>query len=73
VDVLATEFTVHLTPIGGFAELYASEVENCKFTVYSNKKVKFHWVVHARRGIIEVEPLKSTTKIKGDGPYRWIQ
>jgi hypothetical protein len=76
VDALATEFTVHLTPIDGFAELYASEVENGKFTVYKNSKnsepTKFHWIVYATRCSIEVEPLKSTTTIKGDGPYRWI-
>jgi hypothetical protein len=76
VDVLATEFTVHLTPIGGFAKLYASEVENGTFTVFRHDKsinpVKFHWVVYARRGSIEVDPLKSTTTVKGDGPYRWI-
>ena len=72
VNALATNFTVHLTPIENFAELYASKVKHGKFKVYSNKYCEFNWVVYATRGSIEVEPLKATTKIKGDGPYRWI-
>ena len=27
---------------------------------------------HAKRGDIEVEPLKSEVVVKGDGPYRYI-
>ena len=70
------EFTVHITPIGQFAKLYASEVKNGKFTVYNSskkkKQVAFHWVVYARRQSICVEPPKSITKVHGEGPYRWI-
>ena len=67
-----SDFTVHLTPIGGFAELWASEVLDGKYTVYSNKPVKFNWVVYAQRSAIETEPLKNSVNVKGTGPYRWI-
>jgi len=69
---LAQNFTVHLTPICVFAELYCSEVIDGSFTVYSNKPCKFNWIVYGRRQEIEVEPLKENTHIAGDGPYKWV-
>ena len=48
-------------------------VKNGKFTVKSNMKCSFNWLVHARRGIFTIEPLKSNTVVRGDGPYRYIQ
>jgi len=72
------DFTVHVTPVGQFAELYASEVENGKFKVYNNnfnnfkRPVNFNWVVYAKRAVIDVEPLKNNIFVKGNGPYRWI-
>jgi len=75
VESLAYDFTINITPIGNYAELYASEVKNGKFNVYNNLKnscCKFHWVVYGNRSNIEVEPLKSSVKLKGTGPYKWI-
>jgi hypothetical protein len=74
VDALATEFTVQITAIynGSQIQVYnASEVTNNQFTVYGPTG-KFNWLVQGKRGDIEVEPDVSTTKIQGDGPYRWI-
>ena len=52
--------------------LVSSEVENNQFTVYGDN-CDFFWVVHGKRGIIDVEPLKKDVAIKGDGPYKWFQ
>jgi len=78
VKNLATDFTVHLTPIYeeemniNMTTLVSSEVENNQFTVYGDN-CDFFWVVHGKRGIIDVEPLKKDVAIKGDGPYKWFQ
>jgi hypothetical protein len=72
-SILAKNFTVHLTPVGTFAKLYCSEVEDNCFTVYSDKPCQFNWVVYGERGSIVVEPYKNEVDIRGDGPYRWIR
>ena len=36
------------------------------------KNCKFFWHVHGKRADVDVEPLKSTVKVKGNGPYKWI-
>jgi hypothetical protein len=75
VDALATDFTVHLTPIfeGKFVQLASSEVKNNKFTVYSsNGGCKFYWHVYGKRQTIDVEPDKRSVVVKGSGPYKWI-
>lgn len=74
VDALATEFTVQITAIynGSQIQVYnASEVANNQFTVYGPTG-KFYWLVQGKRGDIEVEPDVYTTKVHGNGPYRWI-
>ena len=75
VKNLATEFTIQITPIYSGKELdrqlYASEVENNCFKVYG-PNTKFYWHVHGKRCSIDVEPLKSSVDVKGQGPYRWI-
>jgi hypothetical protein len=48
-----------------------SEIENNMFRVYGENG-KFFWIVHAKRNEVDVEPLKSKTTVKGDGPYKWI-
>jgi hypothetical protein len=74
VSKLAKDFTIHLTPIGTFAELYASDVDQFgEFIVYSNKFCKFHWAVYGTRGSINTEPLKSECDVQGSGPYKWIK
>ena len=73
VENLASEFTVHITPIysGKIVSLNCSEVENNKFKVYG-ENAKFHWTVHGKRHDIEVEPNKDSVDVKGDGPYLYI-
>jgi hypothetical protein len=46
-------------------------VENNQFTVYGDN-CEFFWVVHGKRSNIEVEPLKNSVTVKGDGPYKYI-
>ena len=48
-----------------------SEVENKQFNVYGQNG-KFHWIVHGKRGDIDVEPLKSETNVGGSGPYKYV-
>jgi hypothetical protein len=75
VDALARDFTVQLTPIHKGTKinpnLQTTEVENGRFVVYGSN-CKFFWLVHGKRCDIDVEPDKSTTVVKGSGPYRWI-
>jgi hypothetical protein len=74
VDKLATNFTVQLTPIYSgkkIEQLYSSRVQNNSFTVYG-ENTSFYWLVHGKRGDINVEPYKVHTEVKGTGPYRWI-
>ena len=68
-----SNFTVQITPIynNGIPVICSSEVENNKFTVYGSN-CKFFWNVCAQRQSINVEPLKSETEVKGDGPYKYI-
>jgi len=75
VEKLARDFTVQITPIfngqNSTKQLCTSEVENNSFIVYG-ENTKFYWLVHGKRGDINVEPLKSETEVKGTGPYKWI-
>jgi len=73
VDRLATEFTVHITPIytGKNRLLNSSKVKNGKFTVYGEPG-EFTWIVYGKRLDINVEPRKNSVNVKGDGPYKWI-
>ena len=74
--VAFTDFTVHITCVGIPVLLGVSDVNYGYFDVCSDKSVKtdteFNWIVYGKRNDIEVEPLKSKTSVKGDGPYRWI-
>jgi hypothetical protein len=68
VDALATNFTVHVTPI--FDEDNIEEngtykvtaVKNGKFKIYGPKG-RVNWIVYGSRGDIEVEPKKSPVKL----------
>jgi hypothetical protein len=71
VDSLATDFTIGVTPIGEPRVLGVSRVKYGKFTVYGPPG-EFFWTVHGKRTSIEVEPLKSSVKLKGDGPYTYL-
>ena len=75
VDAVARDFTVQLTQIHNGTKvnpiLQTSEVENGRFVVYGSN-CKFFWLVHGKRCDIDIEPDKSTTVVKGSGPYRWI-
>lgn len=73
-DVLATDYTVQVTPIfngGDQVVLSVSEVVNGKFNVYGSS-CKFFWHVYGKRFDIDVEPLKSSVNVKGNGPYLYI-
>jgi hypothetical protein len=67
--------TVQVTHIydGKIKAFSAGEVdlENNAFTVYGENG-RFNWLVHGKRGNIRVECDKSTTNVKGDGPYKYI-
>jgi hypothetical protein len=80
VDALATELTVHVTPIIDNSAQYdptknynyvATLPEENKFTVHGCPG-KFSWIVYGKRATVEVEPYKSSVNVHGDGPYRWI-
>jgi len=73
VDSLASNFTVNITPIfnGKLNTLNSSEILDNKFTVYG-ENCKFYWIVYGKRLNIEVEPNKSETNVKGEGPYLYI-
>jgi hypothetical protein len=75
VSVFGYDFTVHITPIYSGQSIIpnyaASDVIDSHFTVYGEPG-RFNWIVYGKRDEIEVEPLKSTVEVKGNGPYRWI-
>ena len=71
---MATNFTVQLTQIQDLEDdvhLKCSRVSENKFTVYG-KNCSFYWTVYGQREQIETELSKLTTKVEGDGPYKWI-
>ncbi len=78
VERLAKNFTVHLTQIYEESTkdmqivLKTTEVVNNKFTVYGSD-CKFFWIVYGERCSIEVEPLKTSVEVNGDGPYKWVK
>ena len=74
VTNLASEFTVQLTPIyqdKQINQIYASEMIDNSFQVYG-ENCKFYWLVQGKRRDIDIEPLKTNTIVKGNGPYTWI-
>ena len=72
VPRFAYDFTVSITAIGSPRLCGASEVEpDGTFIIYGGPGV-YHWVVYAKRSELDVEPLKESIEVKGDGPYRWI-
>lgn len=74
VDGLASDFTVQLTPIYNGLSLIVlntTEVVNNKFTVYG-KSCRFNWHAYGKRHDINVEPLKSSVNVRGDGPYLYL-
>jgi hypothetical protein len=74
VNALGADFTVQITPIynGTLNQYAASEVENGRFTVYGQNG-KFCWLVNGKRSTFNVEPLKSSAQLMGQGPYKWLQ
>jgi hypothetical protein len=75
VDSLATDFTVHLTPIwnGDFnRKIFCSKVKKGKFSVHGSAG-SFNWIVHGKRQSIKTELNKDNVKINGSGPYKWIE
>jgi hypothetical protein len=88
VAALATEFTVHATPVmlaeqAGFKSLAVSRVHEGKFKVYQKKTNNFwfmrkktpqhfDYVVFGKRAAINVEPVKTDVEVKGQGPYTWL-
>jgi hypothetical protein len=73
VEKMASDFTVHVTPIDGFANLYATRIRNNQFRVHSNSPVDFDYVVYGRRKVLDVEPPRETVQVHGNGPYTWIE
>jgi len=76
VDALATDFTVHVTPIfdeenDNNGHYKVTEVQNGRFRIYGPPG-RVNWIVYGSRGAIEVEPEKSKTTVNGEGPYRWV-
>jgi hypothetical protein len=74
VRKLAYHFTVQLTPIrtslARTPQLTSSKVVDGVFTVYGTNG-SFFWLVYAKRHSVEAEMPKSTTKVYGDGPYKY--
>ena len=44
-----------------------------KFIVTSPNTCTFSWSIYGQRLNFDVEPLKETVNIKGDGPYKWVE
>jgi len=76
VGSLATDLTVHVTPIynGTVRVLNATEVNDGKFNVWGEPG-SFTWIVYGKRAAIDVEPDKDNIRLMGseDSPYRWIE
>jgi hypothetical protein len=69
--VLATEFTVNLTPIDTPRMLASSRVKFGSFEVYGPPG-EFYWTVFGKRDSIVTEPYKTDVTLNGSGPYRWV-
>lgn len=69
------DFTVQITHIyDGKVKVFSAgevNVENNTFSVYGENG-RFNWLVHGKRGNLQVECDKSNTTVKGDGPYKYI-
>jgi len=80
VKYIAKKFNVQISPIydsqktnqNYLLQYSSSQVQNGKFTVYGPPG-KFSYLVHATREEFEVEPLKSSVTVKGNGPYTFIE
>ena len=80
VSSLAYNFTIQLTSIydddliDDLSErnYKAGKVIDNSFKVYGRKNGAFYWTVYGERAIIDIEPLKNSTHVKGTGPYTWI-
>jgi len=74
VEKIAYDFTIQVTPIYSGKinqQIHVTEIQNNTFEVYG-ENCMFFWLVQGKRVNIEVEPLKSETEVKGDGPYTWM-
>jgi len=63
-------YTVQLTPIGKYNKLSSEFIDNT-LRVYGHNG-SFYWTVFATREDIEVEPLKQSVNVSGEGPYKFI-
>lgn len=74
---IARDFTVNCTPIwnGVCRTANSSRVtmddKGYYFTIYCNDGL-VDWVVYGKREDVIVEPLRSESNIRGDGPYRYL-
>jgi hypothetical protein len=76
VSSLSSNFTIQITPIynkqNPTTTMYSTtEIENNSFTVYGTNGT-FYWLVNGERNTIDVEPLKNSVVVRGNGPYKWI-
>ena len=72
--LIGFNWSIHLTPVGKkFNGLSCSELDPSvgSFEVYGNNG-EFYWIVYGQRTKFNVEPLKNSVNVKGDGPYRYI-
>ncbi len=58
---------IHLRPIA------VGKVRDNAFSVFSDGPGQFNWSVYARRANINIEISKNTAKLKGNGPYVWLE
>ena len=75
VGVLCTDLTVQLTHIydGAVKVFSASEVDTATNTFrVHGENGRFNWLVHGKRGDVEVEPSKDAVNLHGDGPYTYL-
>lgn len=74
VDALATDFTGQLTQKfddNDATILRSSPVVEGKFTAHGGK-CSFFWLVHGKRGDVNVEPDKDSVTVIGDGPHKYM-
>ena len=62
-DISNGKFKIYGRFVVGYGKHTSEECRNCCH--------KFHWIAHAKRQSINVEPNKTETKVHAYGPYTW--
>jgi len=71
---LIENISVELTSYGCYNKLCVYNISSKGFFVKGEKDGKFFWTLYGTRKntSFEIEPLKKSVLVQGDGPYRWL-